>query len=1492
MLFFSKRFVFFNGIDVKIGRMKNITVLFFFLLCFVISNKSSAEIYNSYIWRHFTTEDGLSQNTVMDILQDRNGYMWFATWNGLSRFNGYSFRSYKVRPGDDVYLTNSRIDKIIEDRYGYLWLLTYGKNVVRFDTELEIFQNVPERIYGNIQVSDIETLSNGVTWLLTESNGAIRIETDTLLNSLDYRYYSTKSESLQSDLVYQVLLDTNSNEWILSDNGLAVVEHGKHEANSFFSSSKPDDHHQSFFTAFENKNEIWFGSAKGKIWRYSKEGRRFMPLQVPVSSDICAIYQVSSVDYMFITESDGFLIYNIDRGNFEHYNFDADTNNNLEFLPKSYQTEIGDIWIQISKELMVQYQSKTARISQYKVGAINKGSSGEPEFMIHEDVEGVLWIHPFGGGVYYYDDKRDELSEFFDKEEASIKFVDQLHSFYSDKQGSLWMGTRAKGLERFIFPNKSFKVKEVDSKPQFIKDNDIRAVYEDSNGFLWVSTKADKLAIFNSEDKLLGFLGKDGRLHDDATFLTSSVYSLTEDSSGNIWIATKGDGLIKAVIDRNTARWHVSLQFFRHVASDIYSLSHNDVYHVHEDSKGRIWVATYGGGINLLQKGKDGKIRFINYRNHLTRYPIGDCHRVRYITSSASGRVLVGTTHGLIVFNSDFEQPEEIQFFNYSYKPSDPFCLSNNDVHGILETKNGDIFIATFGGGLNKLTSSKESLEYRFKSFTSEDGLQNDALLSVVEDESGAIWIVSENGLSKFNRELKNFRNFTKTDFSRTLSFSEGEGLIKSNGRLVFGTNQGILSFYPDSISTNLYIPPVVFTEFRLLNKLQHPSADGVLTKHINATSKIVLNHNQNIFSIGFAALDMKNSETISYAAMLEGFDHDWVFLDHQRMLNFTNLPVGSYKLKVRSTNSDGVWMGNEKVVKIDILPSFWATPLAFVLYFALFILIAGLSIYILFVIYRLRHQIIVDNQITDMKLEFFADISHELRTPLTLIMSPLEQVLSDTTISASSREALEVVERNSTRMLRLINQLLDFVKIKHRKLKMTVEKVHLPSFAISVMSNFRLNALEQKIDFTLSDNSNSGYIWADTDKLEKMIYNLLSNAFKFIGDGKFVKLVVDELSESMVLKVMDDGIGINDTKKELLFHRFENAVKGGLNKGLSTGIGLSIVQEMVNLHNGEIFVESIGERGTVFILNLKKGLEHFGEDVEIIEEGGIFDEENLEISLNSKDDEESELGEDSQNPVLLLVEDNFEVRRFIKSVLIKDYAVLEASNGESGYELAKKYIPDVIVSDLMMPVKDGIEFLKEIREDIETSHIPFIMLTAKTDKESQLEGITFGADDYITKPFSPFYLQARIINLMKLRSDSQNYFQEKHETTPLVSVEPSLPEITSIDEKFLEDLKDLMEKNLDNNSLVVDDLVAELSLSRSVFFKKLKALTGLSPIDYIREMRLKRSKQLIESGQYNMTQITYMVGLNDPRYFSKSFKQRFGCTPSEYKKKYEDIKE
>ncbi|WP_232468374.1 hybrid sensor histidine kinase/response regulator transcription factor [Alkalitalea saponilacus] len=1445
-----------------------------------------SQVSENYTWTRYTTEDGLSQNTVMSIHQDKKGYMWYATWDGLSRFDGYNFTTYKVRPGDNVFLTSSRIDRLLEDKYGYIWLWAYGKNVSWFDPSTEEFQNVPDYFRDVTQVREIVTLHNGVTWLITEEEGGARIITDPVTKEFRSNEYSKNSGLLQSNKIRKVFADSNGNEWILTDNGISVINNGGEDLSSYFHHSvyTGSNNFNIFYTASEFDDEIWFGANSGKVWRYVKNGSRFISLQVPSVSGIVSIHTISDHEYFLATASDGLFIHNTLTGNFAHYNGHLISGNQEEIIFDTYQDSFGDIWIQQSSNSVIQYNVENSEVVSHTVGSVTRDGIGGPDFMIHEDVNGTLWIHPQGGGVYYYDRIQNKLQPFFSQESSMLTFSDRLHSMYSDRQGNLWMSTRARGLEKFVFHSSQFQILEVNTKPQFISDNDVRAILEDSRGYMWVSTKAGKVALFNSESDLIGYLGPDGKLHADIVFSNANVYTILEDRHGNIWLGTKGKGLVKAHVSQQGAGISYDLVHFRNDPGNINSLSHDDIYHIHEDEKGRIWLATYGGGINLLNYTGDGGYEFINSNNSFNNYPITKCYSVRYITTCNNAKVWVGTTNGLVVFDNPDNAMDDINFRHFTYMPGDSLCLSNNDVHNILITSKGEVFLATFGGGLNELIDPVNRSDFRFKSYTKESGLQTDVLLSAVEDPNGRIWIATENGISQFDRETKDFRNFNKTDFSRALSFSEGSAQLASNGQIWFGTNNGVLRFHPDSISRSNFVPPIVLTEFRVLNKRISPGKGEVLKKHIDATHEIKLRHNQNIISFGFAALDMKYPEAVKYAAMLEGFENEWVFLDKQRLVNYTNLPSGDYKLRVRSTNSDGIWVDNEKSVSIFISPSFWVTTWAYLTYFTLFFIIAGLSVYVLFTIYRLRHRITMEQQVSEMKLDFFTNISHELRTPLTLISGPLEQILNDPSVKDKHKESLQVVERNSSRMLRLINQILDFVKISHNKMKMTVEMIPAGEFVNRVMDNFRLMAIDHQIEFTLNDQSGGDYIWADADKFEKIIFNLLSNAFKYISGGKYIKVRIESDVERMRIYVIDNGAGIVENKKSSLFNRFESSLVKGFSRVPSTGIGLSIVKELVELHKGQIQVENTESRGTTFILSLKKGLSHFGEDVEILDETDGT-ETALEQGLYSEKEatEGMTLDENNALPYLLLVEDNIEVRKFILSILKHDYNVIEAGDGEEGFEKAQKYQPDIIISDLMMPVKDGMELLRDIRDNINTSHIPFIMLTAKTNEESQLEGLSRGADDYITKPFSPAYLQSRVINLLDQRRKLQLLYQGKS-TVAKSDLEPDMPEVTSLDEKFLSGLKALMEENMENSDLVVEDLVGEMALSRSVFFKKLKALTGLAPIEYIKEMRLKRAAQLISIGQHNMTQIAFMVGMNDSRYFSKCFKQKYGMTPSEYK--------
>ena len=640
---------------------------------------------------------------------------------------------------------------------------------------------------------------------------------------------------------------------------------------------------------------------------------------------------------------------------------------------------------------------------------------------------------------------------------------------------------------------------------------------------------------------------------------------------------------------------------------------------------------------------------------------------------------------------------------------------------------------------------------------------------------------------------------------------------------------------------------------------------------------------------------------------MLDGFDKEWNYVGKQRTATYTNLPKGNYVFRVKSTNGAGIWVENERALRITVKPSFWETPYAYVIYTLGFMLILLVGAYTLFVIYRLKHEVSVEQQVTDMKLRFFTNISHELRTPLTLIEGPLEYILKRSDLSKDVREQLQVVERNTHRMLRLVNQILDFRKIQNHKMKLCIEQIDIVAFVHKIMENFESIAEANKIDFIFETEQPKLKLWVDADKVEKIVFNLLSNAFKYTQPGKTITVFIHENEDTVTVGVQDQGIGISENKKASLFVRFETLLDKNLFNPNSSGIGLSLVKELVEMHHASIHVDSKEGEGSCFSVDFLKGKDHYGENAEFVlsdnvEIIGEASKHSLPVDVETpvvavpEDKPEAVPAADeaykasvSETKTMLLIEDNLELRFFLRSIFSQRFRIIEAANGVEGLEKAIKNVPDIIISDIMMPEKDGITLVKELREELTTSHIPIVLLTAKTDMDTKLQSLELGADSYITKPFSATYLEARVDNLLARRQKLRQFYCDHLMDINPPKVENEEEEVDVMsqqDRRFLEQLTNFMERNIDNGELVVDDLVQEMAVRRSVFFKKLKSLTGLAPIEFIKEMRVKRAAQLIETGEFNMTQISYMVGINDPRYFSKCFKQRFGMTPTEYREK------
>lgn len=1477
--------------------MKKILYLIVGLLC-TLSVKSQPECF----FTHYSSNQGLSQNTVMSILQDRKGNMWFSTWDGINKFNGYTFKTYKAKLDNRIDLTNNRVDQMYEDIYGFLWLQTYDNQVYRFDTRAEIFERVPatEENGRAAVVTSIKLLPCGSAWLLTEKEGAIRVKTNPSTYRLTSEWYSVKSGTFPATHVYDIYEDLSGNEWMLTDNGLGMLTaDGQTPVSYFVETAKQETATgQIFYTAQEQGGEIFFGSDNGRVWRYQKKDGQFRLMQLPVTSRIVSIRNVNSQEMVIVTATDGFFLYNSQSKATQHY----EASRLLKAPVRSIHIDkYSEIWFEQEVSGTVAHFNPKTKVLKTEVIKVEPTSTdrSRPAFHVHEDIYGTVWVHPYGGGFSRFDKSSNSLRPFFNGlMDADWRFSNKIHSAFSDRQGNLWMCTHSKGLEKITFRSSFFNMITPEPHRYESLSNEVRALCEDKEHNLWVGLKDNKLRVYDKKCVERGHLTESGTVSHTGTPLKGNVYFMLQDSKDNLWIATKGDGLVKA---EPQGGMRYKLTRYEYNKEDIYSLSDDNVYCIYEDKQGRIWVATFAGGINYLTRNQGGKEVFINHRNNLKGFPIDDCYKVRFITGDCRGNIWIGTTVGALMISGDFKNPEDAVFHHYVRVPDDVHSLSNNDVHWIISTRKKELYFATFGGGLNKLESIDANGRATFKSYNVEDGLPSDVLLSIREDNKGNLWMSTENGVSKFIPEEEKFENYADKRISFQVRFSEAASVCTSWGELMFGTSDGVFAFSPDSIRKSNYVPPLVFSKLLVSNEDVIPGESSVLQQSLDDTKELKLSHRENIFTIEYAALDYTEPSEIQYAYILEGFEKSWNYVGRQRMATYTNLPKGHYVFKVRSTNADGVWTENTRLLDIEVLPSFWETSFAYFLYVVFILLIIITAVYILFTIYRLKHKVSMEQQMTDMKLRFFTDISHELRTPLTLISGPVEYILENTQLPSDAREQLQVVERNTNRMLRLINQILDFRKIQNKKMKMQVQRINVVPFTRKIMENFDSMAEEHQIDFLFETEKEELYLWLDVDKYEKIVFNLLSNAFKYTPDGKMIKVFVHEDENTVSVGVEDQGIGIADNKRLSIFVRFENLVDRNLFNP-STGIGLSLVKELVEMHKASIAVDSKLGEGSCFSVNFLKGKEHYDDTVEFMQDDTtvvgmdvIERVADVQVAAVQVDDDALLENEDTDTSkgIMLLVEDNPELRTFLRSIFTSEYRLVEAADGLEGLNKALKFLPDIIISDVMMPEKDGIEMTRELRADMTTSHIPIVLLTAKSSIESKLEGLEYGADDYITKPFSATYLKARVKNLLTQRKKLQTLYRQDLMSagTGAPSMEESVeeqevPVMSSIDRKFMDKLVELMEKNMDNGELVVDDFVQELAVSRSVFFKKLKTLTGLAPIEFIKEMRINRAVQLIETGEYSMTQISYMVGINDPRYFSKCFKQKMGMTPTEYRDK------
>jgi signal transduction histidine kinase/ligand-binding sensor domain-containing protein/DNA-binding response OmpR family regulator len=1407
---------------------------------FVIGLLLTSNVFSQSIYfNRLTTEHGLSNNNVFNIIQDRFGFLWFATDDGLNRYDGYDFKIFRNDPENQNSISDNSVWVLTEDKKGNIWIGTKNGWLNRFDPVSEIFTR------WKIKTEDVK--ENAITcvyedseekiWIGTYRQGLYKLDPDS--GKLDHWYNKPENNtSISNNYISSILEDNKGNYWISTYFGL-----------NKFNPQKSSSTFKHFFKVDGEGNCI----SDNIVWHLTQ------------------------------SESDASVIWIGTANGLTKYKTDTETFSQIE-IPNPEGLQFGN-------------------------------SAGGVIEEITNNQEKTLWIDSYAGLIRINVNNGYATRFVKNKNDPNSITSSQIHRIFKDRSGVLWLATD-KGLSYFSFKSNKFNYLFSQKfnlvSPLELNKKNIKAIAITSDNTTWFGTDEGLYYASSSNGKtIIKQLKHSEKLN---------VWSLTSDASGNLWIGTYGSGLyrldlktnrliaipnyekrsksqavkyVKSLcVDNNNNLWMgfwgmglarlapsgEHYEGWLHEKSDTSSLSFDDVWVIHQDNKGRIWIGTDGGGLNLFNETDGG--RFYCW------------------TAGGSGRG------------------------NLSSRGIYSIC------EGSAKKMSEDVTVLWIGtnNGLNKLVvrnskSKKEfpsPLEVEITHFTIENGLADNSVKSIVEDDNGNLWLGTGSGISLLDTDKNQFTNFSKTDGVIGGDFNFSAAYKNKDGLIFMGSTEGLNYFYPSDIKLSSFIPPILITDFQIFNKSVEIKDGSPLKSGLFYTKEIILSYTQNVFSFEFAALDYSSPQSIQYSYMMEGFDNDWVNSGSRRFVTYTNLNPGEYTFKVKSTNSDGVWNENFSQMKVVITPPWWQTPWAIGLYALIFIL--GIWGIVKFQAYRtrLQHELKMQEfeahhlrEIESMKSRFFANLSHEFRTPLTLIKGPLEQLISGR-IKDNLTDYYKMLLRNTEKLQNLIDQLLELSQLEAETIPLNKQPVELVSLLRGFTYSFMPLAEQKFISLNFISAADKLNMNLDRDKLEKIINNLLSNAFKFTQSGGKISVKIalptpesppEEgaiieafspprqgrgvgqnelvLGNFVKISVSDTGTGIPEEYQSKIFDRFFRIDDASHGSNTGSGIGLALVKELATLHNWDISVSSKEGEGTIFTLKipLEKATEVEDEKVPPAVKASA-DKKPEDISLLIDEEintETEEASEPAGNPVILFVEDSPDVRSYVNDLLKSDYKVLLAERAEEGIELALENMPDLILSDLMMPGMDGIEFCHRIKTDWQTSHIPVILLTAKATEESKIEGLETGADDYLTKPFNYEELAARIKNLIEQRKRLREKFSKE------INIQPEKITSNAVDGEFIQRVLNMAEKNLGNNEFDTEHLAQDLFVSRRQLHRKIQAITGQGPGEFIRIFRLKKAAQMLIEKKFNVTQIALEVGFESPAQFTRAFKKHFNCLPSDF---------
>lgn len=1325
--------------------------------------------------------------------------------------------------------------------------------------------------------------SNTVNTILQDKNGLVWFGTNDGLNKFDgtnFTVYTNKSgdsTSIPSNNISALLEDRRGRLWIgTNGGGLAFYDARQNTFKSFVGEGIPNRNTPfNVLTLYEDKaGNIWVGTFGGyrvintQTFKVKNVGINAL---MGNGSSVLSFFQGSG-NKLWIGTNVGLLALNLSNGateKFIHNPVDRSSLSN-NFVKTIVEDEKGRIFFGT-------YNGLNLLLAD---GKHFKSFLQPDDRLFSDDIiysarlqkGGKLWLGT-EDGVSVFDTRTEAFSKIRPNRRESFGLSHKsVRSICMANNGIIWLGTYQGGVNKFD-PNLAlFNLKRSSPfDPKGLSSPIVTSFAEYSKRKIFVGTDGGGLHLFDRDNGVFEHIDIKSKI--DFSRNPLAILTLMLDSRGTLWIGTYQHGLFAYNPGSKTYKQFLSGP----TATD---LSQNEIFAIKEDSKGLIWIGTNGTGVDVFDYKTNS---FTRYGTHsLPPMILPSNGFIRAIVEDPDGNMWMASSGtGIAVYERNNGKFKAYRKANSG--------LSNDVVLSLLCDSKGNIWAGTDGAGLdffNRRTG-------KFTNFNETNGLSNAIVYKILEGSDGLIWFSTDNGISCLNPETKKIKNFGRPNGMQDSPFILGSGISTSGGELYFGGQDGFNYFNPLELPSNNVVPNVLLTELKVANTLVLPGEKSPIQEQIGFAKEIKLSYGQN-FSIGYIALNYTAPQQNHYSYRLVGLDHDWNEVGKEKTAYYTNLDPGDYIFQVRASNNDGVWSDKITSISIHIQPPLWRTTYAYIFYVVL-------TAAILFAIRRRGIQRIKKQLATEQaqinaeekvlqqrrdaerahaldiqKIKFLTNLSHEFRTPISLILAPVDKLLAVKQEPAVAGQ-VKMIRRNARRLLNLVNQLLDFRKMEEQELKLNLSEANLITFITEAAEAFQDLSERKKISLRVNSDIKSLQTHFDQDKMERIIFNLLSNAFKFTKEGgevclnMFTRTAANQTKPVFCIEVADTGIGIANQSKDKVFDRFfmDSNVSSILNQG--SGIGLSIVKEFVELHGGQISVESEPGKGTVFLVSLPV-------EITVAEDSPEIEDTMSSLATEQTDEFVNEqVPAEVRMPTILLVEDNEEFRFYLKDSLQPFYQIIEAANGKEGWQKMLSAHPQLVVTDVSMPEMNGIELSQKIKADKRTSHIPVILLTAISGEDDQIKGLKSGANDYLTKPFNFGILHAKIENLLLFNRSVKNAYSKQ------VKVQAKEIEIESGEVKLLNKIVQYIDEKLNNPELSVEELSKHVGMSRGSLYHKLLEITGLTPIEYIRSVKLERAVELLEKSDYNVAQIAYMTGFGTPSYFSKLFKAQFNMLPSEY---------